>query len=121
MASEFADYVSTPILNLSLTKATPEQIALGVIDLSAKERAMLKRLMAFTELPSQLEVESRAAAIAYFADQLYPDEHIESVMIDGFPSFLTATVEWNLRQRCKQPVYPFFNKKGKCVGFVTGA
>ena len=119
MASEFADYVSKPILNLSLQKATPEQKKLGVVDLTEKQRKVLKRLMTFSELPTQAEVEARAAGIAYFAGDV--NSHTESVMIDGFPSFLTATVEWNLRQRCKQPVYPFFNKKGECIGFVTGA
>ncbi len=131
-----ADYIPKPILNLTQHPATPEQKAMGVEDLDPKNRAVLQRLLTFDELPTQAEVEARAAAIACFAKN-FDDEHDYACAMIGGAPYLMATLEWNLRQQCIQPVYAFSKRVSeekvmpdgsvqkvnvfKHIGFVTGA
>ena len=136
MTSTFSDYVPSVIINLTQHPATPEQKAQGVFDCEGEKLELLKRLLTFDELPSQLEVESRAAALAYFASDASPDAGVGAAMIGGAP-YLMATLECQLRQHCIQPVYAFSKRVSeekvmpdgsvqkinvfKHIGFVTGA
>jgi hypothetical protein len=75
------------ILNLTQHPATAEQIAQGVVDLPADERAELSRLLTVDDLPSRAEIEDRCEAIAKlsWADSLGTDTPITRVMVGGAP------------------------------------
>jgi len=55
------------ILNLTQHKATPEQLAAGVVDLSEQERAEVARLLTFDTLPTREDLKERANELAEFA------------------------------------------------------
>lgn len=75
------------ILNLTQHPATPEQLAQGVVDLPADERAELSRLLTVDDLPSPEEIWDRCQAIAKlsWADSLGTDTPITKVMVGGAP------------------------------------
>ena len=55
------------ILNLTQHRATPEQLAAGVVDLSEQERAEVARLLTFDTLPTREDLKKRANELAEFA------------------------------------------------------
>jgi len=75
------------ILNLTQHPATLEQIAQGVVDLPADERAELSRLLTVDDLPSRAEIIDRCEAIAKlsWADSLGTDTPITRAMVGGAP------------------------------------
>lgn len=100
------------IVNLTQHQATPEQIAQGVVDLPAAERAVLQLLLTFGELPTAVEVSARAAEIAELAahNGLSGDEGDspmpEAAMIGGAP-FLMGALERALKIVGIPAVYAF--------------
>lgn len=109
------------ILNLTQHAATPEQVAEGVTDLPAEQRAALCTLLTFDELPRAAEIEDRAVAIAEMAVLMAGDAHqnlddeVANVagdpvgvraMIGGAP-YLMSCLEGALIDRDIQPVYAF--------------
>ncbi|MCH8500262.1 MAG: hypothetical protein LAT63_17475, partial [Marinobacter sp.] len=69
------------IINLTQHKATSEQIAAGVVDLSENARNFLVERLTFAQIPTKQELEDRAADIAEMAamynmggddDEIYP-------------------------------------------------
>lgn len=92
------------ILNLTQHPATAEQKKAGVEDLTGDRLELLKKLLTFEELPTQVEVEARAAAIAYLAKSV--EFNVSEAMIGGAP-YLMAPLEYQLRSHCVMPVYAF--------------
>ena len=73
------------ILNLTQHPATPEQIAQGVRDLPAHQRAELSRLLTVDDLPTAAEIADRCDAIAALIYATDADNASASVMIGGAP------------------------------------
>ena len=97
------------ILNLTQHPATPEQIAAGVVDLPASERAMVGKLLTFETLPEAGEVFDRAYALAAAASESLGALGVEvfgQVMIGGAP-WLMAALETALRDSGIEPLYAF--------------
>lgn len=100
------------IINLTQHVATSEQIAQGVVDLPASERAALQDLLTFGELPTAAEVSARAAEIAELAayNGMSGDEGDspmpEAAMIGGAP-FLMGALERALKIVGITAVYAF--------------
>lgn len=55
------------ILNMTQHAASAEQKAAGTVDLAPSEAAELRRLLTFNELPTEKQIEERAAAIVGLA------------------------------------------------------
>ena len=72
------------IINLTQHKATPEQVAAGVIELAPVQREELTRLLTFEELPSFEELYERAEKIA----KLPGVRSCAQAMIGGAPFFM---------------------------------
>jgi hypothetical protein len=80
------------ILNLTQHVATTEQVASGVVE--PTDKMQIQKLLTFDELPTTVELELRAFALASTAKD---DPGFEgSVMIGGAPYFM-ATLEHTLR------------------------
>ena len=90
------------ILNLTQHKATDEQLAAGVVDLTGGELSELKGLLTFNTLPEKKEIENRAKCIAELA--LCHKAH--SAMIGGAP-FLMGALENALKSVGIVPLYAF--------------
>lgn len=94
------------ILNLTQHRATPEQIAQGVVDPTDSERAGISKMLTFDDLPSEADLQGRAAALAEFALGIAAEVHAASVMIGGAPYFMG-----NLERECwtagLRPLYAF--------------
>ena len=93
------------ILNLTQHPATPEQIAQGVVDLPADERATLIDRLTVDTLPTKAEIEARCADIAMLAATAF-DAHPVQAMIGGAPWMMSAQ-ENALIDQGIQPVYAF--------------
>lgn len=108
------------IMNLTQHKATPEQIAAGVVDLPDNYRAHLSALLTFEEMPTSAEVQARAEQVAAFAVGLWTEweegrapsqAHLsERVMIGGAP-YLMAPLERALIESGFAPVYAFSRRE----------
>lgn len=123
------NYYKGWIMNLTQHKATPEQIAAGVIDLPDNARAQLSALLTFEEIPTSAEVSERASVIAFFAQNqlsaipVVAGAHKGSigeppvantfsgrVMIGGAP-YLMAPLERALQRGGLTPVYAFSRRE----------
>lgn len=102
MLSNFLRCNMVKILNLTRHRATPEQVADGVIDLHDDDYRELCNLLTFTKLPTRAEVQWRAYQIASLAHAAeshlandvgneirHQGEYIQHVMIDGAPFLMT--------------------------------
>lgn len=94
------------IYNFTMHKATPEQLAEGVVDLEEKDRETLINLLTFEELPSNYELDARAGQIAIQAKLL----GAKKVMIGGVPFFMSY-LEEALRQYDVEFVYAFSKRE----------
>lgn len=100
------------VLNLTQHAATAEQLADGVVDLPAEDRATLSGWLTFATLPTVAEVADRAELIAQAAAG--DSVSIASVrlaqyqyaMIGGAP-FLMSALENALIERGITPLYAF--------------
>lgn len=93
------------ILNLTQHRATPEQIAAGVVDLSdSSDRALLQSALTFNEAPEEADLLARSESIARMVTE-HPDRP-RSAMIGGAPYFMrpleNALWYWGIR-----PLYAF--------------
>lgn len=90
------------ILNLTQYRATPEQVADGVIDLHDDDYQRLCNLLTFEDVPSVDQIRRRAlqiASLAYEAEShlahdvgieiRHQGDYIQHVMIDGAPFLMT--------------------------------
>lgn len=98
------------ILNLTQHRATPEQIAAGVVDLSDADRASLARALTFDELPAALPLKARAGSIAMMASGCFPPGEPRSAMIGGAP-YLMAPLELALWAANIRPLYAFSQRE----------
>lgn len=95
------------ILNLTQHKATPEQIAQGVVDLPEESRAELARLLTFEDLPEASLMELRAAEIARsIKSGSWGGATASRVMIGGAPFFMPYLTE-ALKRHGIHAVYAF--------------
>jgi len=92
------------ILNLTQHAATPEQVAVGVMDLSASDRDLLAAALTFDDIPDYFLMNTRARSIALMAAG--HSSGARSAMIGGAPYFMRplerALWEMNIR-----PLYAF--------------
>lgn len=91
-----------PILNLTQHRATPEQLAQGVVDLGEEEFNMLKDMLTFVTIPSRIEVIKRANAIAMKFSEGYAGD----VMLGGAPYLMPFLHERMEHYGCT-PYYAF--------------
>lgn len=104
------------IVNLTQHKATPEQVAQGVVDLPDEVRQALVAALTFDDLPTLAEIEDAADVVAELAcqngiggddgDSPWP----KAAMIGGAP-FLMAPLEVALKSRGIKPVYAFSRRE----------
>lgn len=100
------------IINLTLDKATPEQIEAGVVDLPDAQYEKLCKQLTFDELPSKFDICKRACAIADLLEESAAELHIPLIegkvcaMIGGAPFFM-AILETFIRGRWVKPCYAF--------------
>ena len=109
-----------PILNLTQHTATPEQVAAGVIEPTAEERAEIVQLLTFDEQPNRHEIRDRAYELAFIARRVFsrvyaamtPEEsELDSrsgscAMIGGAP-YLMSALEEELAKELITPLYAF--------------
>lgn len=88
------------ILNLTQHIATPEQVEVGVIEPTDKER--VKNLLTFVGLPTKELISERAQALA----DITSESGCESAMIGGAP-YLLGALENALKKRGVKPLYSF--------------
>lgn len=101
------------IVNLTQHNSTVEQ---GVYDLPEDMKVQLKDLLTFHNLPTQKEIQSRAAQIADLANLFFVEEmegldlvdgeFTVSAMIGGAP-YLMSPLEEYLKQNSIAPLYAF--------------
>lgn len=100
------------VLNLTQHPATAEQVAAGVVDLPAAERAHLVGLLTIDALPSSTELAARAHDIALLAHSNglggddADDPVVTHAMIGGAP-FLMGPLEAALVAQGIAPLYAF--------------
>lgn len=97
------------ILNLTQHRATPDQLAAGVVDLTGVDREELRELLSFAELPREGEPEARARAIAEIARRaagnVAEDEEVFGMI--GGAMWLMAPLETALANAGIAPVFAF--------------
>ena len=100
------------ILNLTQHPASPEQIAVGVVDLPAQVAESVRALLTVDALPTRQEIEARCADIAQHACWNHlggddgDDPHPSQAMIGGAPWMMRA-LEDALADYGIKPVYAF--------------
>ena len=92
------------ILNLTQHPATPEQQDAGVVE--PADKARVRQLLTFEEIPSKDELAKRAAALAEIA----AGEGAETAMIGGAPFFMSS-LEAALKKMGIRPVYAFSRRE----------
>ena len=96
------------ILNLTQHKATPEQVAQGVVDLPEKLHNELTKLLTFEELPTITELKWRSTLITLIAKT----KNCTRAMIGGAP-YLMSHLEGALMQAGIRPLYAFSLRESK--------
>lgn len=96
----------TMILNLTQHAATPDQVAAGVVDPPPPIAAMIRQRLTFETLPTGLEIQAAAAALAIVAETA----GAECAMIGGAP-YLMSALEQALTCRGVWPVYAFSRRE----------
>ena len=79
------------IINLTGVPTTPEQAALGIVDLPANKAPFVQKLLQPIEPPSPGEIGSRARGIA--AVMLSYDKATTGALIGGQPAYINARLE----------------------------
>lgn len=104
------------IINLTQHTATPAQKLGGVVELNDEVKPQIVKLLTFTELPSQAEIEARAAKIADIANGACS----EGAMIGGAP-YLMTSLERALKKVGVKPMYAFSERVSvETVDELTG-
>lgn len=80
------------IINLTQHRATPEQLAAGVVDLPAQDFEKLKELLTFDKAPNNNQKLFRALKVANLAKAHMLNDHtsLNCAMIGGAPFFMSA-------------------------------
>lgn len=114
------------IVNLTQHPATAEQLAAGVVDLPAAERARLVTLLTIDALPTRAELDDRAHDIALLAHSNglggdhADDPVVTRAMIGGAP-FLMGPLESALLAQGIAPLYAFSRRVVREVTEADGA
>lgn len=114
------------ILNLTQHPASPEQIACGVVDLPASERAALTQLLTVNALPSKADVLNRCQGIAMLAvhNGLGGDDgcdpHPVQAMIAG-ASWMISCLEGSLLDEGIEPVHAFSVRESQETTLADGS
>ena len=98
------------IFNCTQHKATPEQIANGVVELREELREELKALLTFTAIPSEKEMQDRAYRIADLIGMSGGVVGVHAAMIGGAPFFMRP-LEEELIEAGFNPVYAFSQRE----------
>ncbi|KLR59472.1 hypothetical protein [Diaphorobacter sp. J5-51] len=102
------------IVNLTQHRATPEQLAAGVVDLPEPKRKALVRALTIETLPSKAELEDLAWHIASlsFTDADYMDTNVrpQAAMIGGAP-YLMAPLVKALQNEGIKALYAFSQRE----------
>lgn len=103
------------VLNLTQHAASPDQVAVGVLDLPADEREAVASLLTFDLCPDAAEVAARAADLAEIAalSSAWPGDGAPAdgrVMIGGAP-WLMAPLVAALAARRLVPVFAFSRRE----------
>ena len=93
-------------VNLTMHKATPDQVEAGIFDLEGGAREQLLKLLDFAEPPTAREVRTRAADIA----DLAVATGAERAMIGG-ALWLMAPLAEELRGQGIEPVFAFSRRE----------
>ena len=91
------------ILNLTHHDATLEQLEAGVVEPS--DKATVRNLLTFVDLPTLDELRQRAYKLAEYADM----EGVKKAMIEA-PSYLISLLEAELIAHNIQPVHSFYGR-----------
>lgn len=92
------------IVNLTQHPATPEQRAVGVVDLEGEQLAALKAALTFAGIPTRAEIGERAQRIAELAHIL--GEDCTQAMVGG-AGYLMPALERALWDRAIEPLHAF--------------
>lgn len=117
------------IINLTLYKASPEQIKEGVFDISGTlDKELLKKAMTFTTIPSKADILSAASIIASIASDYKPDAAIiaNAIYSRGKPmiggsAYLMSTLEDLLIKRGITPLYAYSERVSEEVQQPDGS
>lgn len=104
------------VFNATQHVATPDQIAAGVVDLSAEDRKILSNLLTFEEIPSRGLMATRALEIAV----LLRKYGAEAAMIGGAPFFM-GVLEHTLKFGNITPMYAFSRRESVEVTAEDGS
>lgn len=94
------------IINLTQHDATAEQLAAGVVDLPAEDRANLQNWLTFDDLPTWQDVDLRAERIA----RLCISNGGKEAMIGGAPWLMAPLERW-LTLYGVVPLYAFSRRE----------
>ncbi len=121
-----------PILNLTQHNAVSEQMESGVVEPTPEEKAQIKSLLTFEELPTRELLQERAEKLA----QMVAEKGYHRALIGGAPYFMPH-LERALKKRGITPLYAFSKRESvertlpdgsvqkvqvfKHLGFVEGS
>jgi hypothetical protein len=113
------------VLNLTQHTASPDQIAVGVIDLDAETRATVSALLTFDECPDAADIADRAHDLAVIAARARTDGDTgavlcDRVMIGGAPWLMGALAE-ALRAQGLTPLFAFSRRESVDVAQPDGS
>jgi len=91
------------ILNLTQHDATEEQLKAGVVEPTKEDKAWVRQLLTFNEIPSKNDIVRRAKELSEVAEEYI---ECEKAMIGGAP-FLMPSLEYYLKKKGVVPVYSF--------------
>lgn len=99
------------ILNLTQHAATPEQLAVGVVDVGPDVRSDVDKLLAFDDVPTATDLDMRAHLFARLAMVCWCTRNprggqLPRVMIDP-PVYLASAIERNLIEFGIEPLHSF--------------
>ena len=98
------------ILNLTQHRATPEQIAQGVIEPTWADKEVICKALTFDEPPSFKEVSQRLEILG----RIIIDPDIDTIMVGGAPFFMTA-LEQMIKSIGCVPVYSFSKRESRDI------
>ena len=99
------------IINLTQHNATPEQLAVGVVEPSAEDKKVIQDLLTFDEIPSVEELDRRAYSLATLVTNMgYSNASRLTVMLGGAPYFM-GRLEAALKNAGHHPVYAFSRRR----------
>lgn len=108
------------IVNLTQHAASPDQVAVGVIDMPAGDRTLLAQWLTFDELPVTGTIGWRAECIADVAEMGDAPEPPHAAMIGGAP-WLMGPLAAALRSKGIAPVFAFSARESVDVEQADGS